>query len=80
MDETKVREIHNAKDLSQYTHDELLKADAWVKAYAIKQLRHKLNAPPALRSFVLIMARAHYGSVETDTFLRAMECYPEWVT
>lgn len=82
MDEAKVREIHRATELSGYTHDELREADQWVKDAALEKLEQHLKAtatPEALSEFVLLMARCHYGSIETDAFLWAHQCYPEWL-
>src|ERR1700751_6147352 len=83
MTEDKAKEIHNATDLSVYTHDEFREADAWVKGYALQQLSEWLKEDgrqcSAVGDYVLLMARCHYGSVETDEFLRTLGCYPEWL-
>lgn len=83
MNENKAREIHNATDLRGYSHYQLRMADVWVKCFALRQLRQTLKAastPRATREFILLMARCHYGSAETDEYLTAMGCYPEWLS
>jgi hypothetical protein len=75
----KVKEIHRAKDLQQYDHKTLQQADQWVKQFALAQLKSKLKSELLVRDYVLLMARCHYGSVETDDFLKAMGCYPDWM-
>jgi hypothetical protein len=79
--ETKVREIHEANELNKYQHSELVAADNWIKAYALQKLRTKLSAleSKSIRDFVLLMARCHYGSTETDDFLQKLDCYPTWM-
>lgn len=82
MDEAKVKEIHNATDLRGYEREELEQADYWVKLYALDKLTDHLNkagVTNALKAYVMLMARCHYGSVETDEFLQAHHCYPDWV-
>lgn len=82
MDEAKVIEIHKATDLSGYTHSQLMYADNWVKAYALDKLANHLKAAgvtKAMSEYVLLMARCHYGSIETDEFLKAHQCYPKWM-
>lgn len=81
MDEAKVREIHRATELSGYTHDELREADQWVKDYALVRLKEVIahSNTQGMREFILLMARCHYGSTETDAFLSAHQCYPEWL-
>jgi hypothetical protein len=82
MTEDKVREIYSVTDFNDYTREELREADQWVKDYALKQLGQSLmdsSASLSLQEYVLLMTRVHYGSVETDNFLRAHQCYPEWL-
>jgi len=83
MDEAKVREIHKAQSLEGYTHEELREADRWVKDYALHQLSLWLKEDgrqsTAVGDYVMLMARCHYGSVETDQFLKVCGCYPEWL-
>lgn len=82
MNEEKVKEIHKAIDLMNYSHKDLREADAWVKAYALEELRVCL-AVSAMGTisveFICRMARCHYGSWEVDEYLRALKCYPEWL-
>lgn len=78
--EDKVREIHQSKVLSGYTHEELHEADAWLKAYALDQLQGKLsNTGICIGDYVMLMARCHFGSVETDKLLTELDCYPSWM-
>jgi hypothetical protein len=82
MDEARAKEIHLAMDLSEYSHEELSAADAWLKAYAIVKLEQYLKTVKTSRSlkdYIMLMVRTHYGSVETDEFLAEHGCYPEWV-
>ncbi len=83
MREAKVKEIHKAEDLQSYTHSELVQADNWVKDFALYKLAEYLKTgpvTPALGEYVMLMARCHYGSLETDEFLKAYQCYPDWLT
>lgn len=80
--EAKVMEIHQAEDISSYSYDELRDADHWMKAYALESLAKHLMAAgvtKAMREYVMLMCRCHYGSIETDEFLRAHGCYPQWM-
>jgi hypothetical protein len=79
----KVIEIHKALTLSGYSGEELREADQWVKQYALDRLSQHLKATGATKAmseYIMLMARCHYGSIETDDFLRAHQCYPEWLT
>ncbi len=82
--QAKVMEIHKAKDLSGYSHAELRACDEWLKAYALKQLANTLQRKPlapmakTIIEYILLMARCHFGSVETDRFLTELNCYPKW--
>jgi len=82
MDEAKAREIHlaPAEKLHDYTHDELAAADRWLRDYSLDRLRRITRGEMrVLRDYAQNMARATYGSVETDEFLNAMGCYPKWL-
>ena len=82
MDEAKAKEIANSRDLSQYSYEELAKADAWVKNYALAKLQLRLTeqgAKKELRNYVALMARSTFGSIETDELLVSMNCYPTWL-
>lgn len=82
MDEAKAKEINLSNDLSKYTREELRKADEWVKNYALSKLQLVLmeqGAKKEVRNYVALMARACYGSVETDHFLVSLNCYPTWL-
>jgi hypothetical protein len=80
MNEAKAREIFGAEDLEKYSHTDLREADQWVKSFALQKLGASLaDQPKAIRKYMLLMARCHYGSVETDAFLKEMDCYPAWV-
>lgn len=82
VDEAKVKEISKSPDLSQYTHDELQRADLFIKNYALTKLAQKmtnLNVPKELGIYISLMACAHYGSMETDNLLMTNQCYPEWL-
>ena len=59
---------------------ELVQADQWIRDYALNSLKAKIDKYPApIKAFVSLCARAHFGSVETDTFLNQMGCYPKWM-
>ncbi len=82
MDEAKAREITLSTDLSKYPHEELQKADVWVKNYALAKLQlqlTQLNTRVDIKNYIALMARAHYGSMETDEFLMSLHCYPTWM-
>lgn len=78
--EAMVKEIHNASDLSQYTHTQLSLADQWIKDKALTKLRFQMaGLPNTVKNYVFLMSRCHFGSVETDQFLTDMGCYPKWM-
>jgi hypothetical protein len=82
MDEAKAREITSSKDLSGYSCLELRKADEWIQNYALTKLQLTLTEKGVMkeaRAYIALMARCHYGSVETDEFLMSMNCYPSWL-
>jgi hypothetical protein len=78
--EDRAREINKAKDLSGYTHEELRLADEWIKRWALRALDARMHGvPKIIREYAMLMARCHYGSMETDALLMALKCYPEWI-
>jgi hypothetical protein len=80
MTEDQAKAICLAEDLSDYSREELREADEWVKTHALAKLSSVLNGQPnTLREYVLLMARCHFGSGETDEFLTSMGCYPDWM-
>ena len=83
MNEAKAKAIYTCKDLSCYTHDELVQCDLWVKQYALEHLRTNLLGVVGMRKphsdFILMMATYHYGTVEVDEFLTKLRCYPHWL-
>jgi hypothetical protein len=69
-------------ELHQFTHDDLVQCDAWIKGYTLKRLKQRrvfYSLPIYMRDYLLTCVSAHYGSVETDRFLMAMKAYPEWM-
>lgn len=82
MSETRAREISRSKDLSKFKLEELAAASRYVKDAALKNLsKHlkQLEVPKELRDFILMMAKVDYDTVEVDTLLSNLKCYPEWV-
>lgn len=81
MNEAKAREIHESDDIMQYSIEELCAADDWFKEYALAKLAVRLSAieSKVVRDYMQLMARHHFGSVETDDMLKAMDCHPEWL-
>lgn len=82
MDEAKAREITQSHNLEKYTHDELRQANTWVQDYSLAKLQLRLTeqgASKEVRNFISLIARASYGSVETDRFLIELKCYPDWL-
>ena len=82
MNEDQARRIFTASDLSGYSHQDLQRADQWVKVYATNKLAQHLKrtgVTVAMKDYILLMVKCHYGSVETDEFLKAHQCYPDWV-
>lgn len=82
MDEVRARAIHCAEDLSSYSHEELAAADRWMRDYALGEFRAHLkrcSMSQRLRDWANGMARATYGSVETDSILTDLRCYPRWL-
>jgi hypothetical protein len=78
--EERVKTIHAATNLTPFSHDELVNADNWIKRYALNKLHTALHdVPKPIREYIELMARCHYGSVETDEFLQEMHCYPLWM-
>lgn len=60
--------------------DKCCAADALIKAEALKALEREVSSlKPALRDWIMLTARTHYGSMETDDMLTALGCYPEWL-
>ena len=80
--EDKAREIHNAKDLTTYSYDQLVAADQFIKAYALDRLEQVLASKGiehVIGEYIMLMSRCHFGSVETDEFLTSLGCYPAWM-
>lgn len=54
--------------------------DSFVRDFALKNFERKVKSlklqPKGLTTFITSCVRAHYGSVETDEMLIAMDCYP----
>jgi len=81
--EERVKEIHLSHDLSKFPLSELHEVDAWIKNYALTQLRIRLRdggIQEALVDYILVMARSSMGSVETNNLLIALNCYPSWMS
>lgn len=80
LNEAQVRAIHEADDLQRFTREELRAADQWIKDYALAELAKELSATSSkIRDYVMLMARCHYGSMETDALLASLRCYPAWM-
>ena len=78
--EDKAREISRAKDLSVYTREQCVACDRWIEDFAMRKLRLRLRKlPNPIKNYVQLMARCHFGSLETDDFLTELECYPDWL-
>lgn len=80
MDEYQARLVWN--DPSSATHAACAEADRWIKEHAMRKLRlrmHSNHVPKAIREYVFSCASAHWGSVETDTMCKALDCYPDWM-
>ena len=57
-----------------------IEADLLIKQEALKELaRQMASYPNSIKNYVNLMARCHYGSVETDQFLLELNCYPDWM-
>lgn len=83
MEEAKVRKIYESvgSELNAFTATECREADSWIKQFALDQLRNKLkDQPKEIRDYIQLMARCYFGSTETDEFLSALNCYPDWMT
>lgn len=85
MDEERVKEIHTANEFqfALFNTEELREADQWIKDYALRQLSEWLKEDgrqsTAVGAYITLMVRCHYGSAETDEFLRTLGCYPSWM-
>lgn len=83
MTEAKAKEISQSTNLDQYPHEMLVKADAWIKDYALAKLQLRLTEQGTskdVRNYIALMVRSNYGSVETDAFLMTLDCYPIWLS
>ena len=80
--EAKAREIFDcdATHLLKYSPSQLAAADQWFKNYSLAKLKARLTKyDKPTRDYILLMARCHYGSAETDEYLAQMGCYPQWL-
>lgn len=81
--EARAREIHQTPNTAGISMQDLREADAFVKREALANLKTVLthhNIPTSVAEFVLSCASAFYGSVETDSMLMALNCYPDWLS
>lgn len=63
-----------------WKHDDCIRADRHIEHEALTALEgHLKSLPKPLAEFVRVCASAHFGSVETDTMLTQLKCYPEWM-
>lgn len=68
------------KPFSEWTRQECIQADSFIKDVALTILAANLKPQPkVIQDYVNLMARCHYGSIETDEFLKALNCYPDWM-
>jgi len=80
MTEAEARAICTSGDLQKYTREECAEADRWVRDYALQRLGlYTRGHGSTVHDYLLSMARSTYGSAETDEFLAAMRCYPDWL-
>lgn len=78
----KAKEISKARDLSVYEQHELRAYDDWIKVHALSHLESWLiehGVDTTLSEYIKLMARCHFGSIETDELLTKLGCYPDWL-
>lgn len=68
------------EDTAEWDRNKCRAADELVKRTALACLQLRLKGQPkVIRDYVILMARCHFGSVETDNFLQEMRAYPDWI-
>lgn len=81
VSEQRVREVWLTTDLSGVSQDECRECDQWIKRYALDKLATAIkDYPEHMRKYITICAKVHFGSIETDELLTALDCYPDWMT
>lgn len=84
MNEMRAIEIWSTpeSELGKFSLAELQGCDGWIKEYTLSKFfcsdhYKKMSAP--LKLFIMPLVRAHFGSVEVDTLMTELKCYPEWM-
>lgn len=66
-----------------WNNSECVAADNLIRDTALRNLALYLDTsrvePIALRQWIKMIARATFGSVETDEMLQKLNCYPDWM-
>jgi hypothetical protein len=68
--------------LKDWTWEQCNQADTLIKVMATEQLAKVIESyklPKIVQEYLIMMARYHYGSVETNDLLTALKCYPDWM-
>jgi hypothetical protein len=69
-----------SKDPADWNRDLCYAADALIRKTALEVFEVRIKKLPiALRSFLRSTAYAHFGSVEVNTMLTKLKCYPDWM-
>jgi hypothetical protein len=69
------------EDAAKWDYQTCVEADELIKRAALSTLSailFSLGVKYEVRSFVCMMAKHHYGTVEVDEFLISLYCYPIW--
>lgn len=67
-------------DPAKWKRAECIQADRLIEREALAALEtHLRKMPKPLAEFVRVCAKAHFGSMETDDMLQALDCYPDWM-
>lgn len=62
------------------SHADCAAADHHIKVTTMANLKTIVrDLPKPQREYILLMARATFGSVETDEFLTAIKAYPDYI-
>jgi hypothetical protein len=68
--------------LKDWTYEQCQQADALIKVMAttkFTEIVESWNLPKSAQEYLIMMVRLHFGSVETDGLLTALNCYPDWM-
>ena len=80
--EAKALQTRADKEILDLTREECEKLDAYIKLFAINKFENVLRAlktPGPLRKFLIMIVRAHFGSVEVNNLLLDYKCYPDFI-